>query len=74
MLPEFHPFTFDVEVCATVSEFIQVTVVPAAMSRSAGVNALFPNTSAPRTIVTDAEGAPGVGVGDGEGEGLIGDE
>jgi hypothetical protein len=56
MLPEFHPFTSDVEVCATVSEFIQVTVVPGEMVTSSGVKALFPNTSAPRTIVTDADG------------------
>ena len=76
MIPESQPLAFDVDVCATESVFIHVTVVPAAISRLSGVNARFPNTSAPIGIVTVDDGPPvaGGGVGEGFGEGEDGDE
>ena len=52
-----------------MSVFIHVTVVPAAMLRSSGANALSPNVEAPTGIVTDDELPPGVGAGDGVGDG-----
>ena len=74
MLPEFHPGAFDVDVCATASEFVQVTVVPTATLRASGANALLPSVSAPIGIATDADGPPGAGAGEGEGEGVAGVE
>jgi hypothetical protein len=70
-----------VDVCATVSLFIHVTVVPTATFRSAGLNAPRPSTDAPTGMLTDDEappgGAPGEGLGDGVGDGDgdgVGDE
>jgi hypothetical protein len=72
MIPEFHPAAFDVEVCEVESVFLQVTVVPTATFRSAGLKALFPSDSAPTGMVTDEDAPPGAGVGgagDGAGDG-----
>lgn len=58
--------------------FIQVTVVPVAMSNSSGAYALFPSVSAPTGIVTDDDdptgGGAGEGAGAGAGDGVIGEE
>jgi hypothetical protein len=64
-----------VDVWETESVFIQVTVVPTPTFSSSGMKALFPSTSAPTGMVTDADGTPGAGVGDGvgDGEGEVGD-
>jgi hypothetical protein len=59
----------DVEVWATESVFVQVTVVPAATSRSSGVKALFPSVDAPTGIATDDDDPPGAGEGDSAGAG-----
>ena len=76
MVPEFHPVASDVEVCETTSVFVQVTVVPTATVNSAGLWALRPSASAPRGIVTAADGPLGAGeTGDGVGDGAgVGDE
>jgi hypothetical protein len=76
MMSEFQPFASDVEVCATESEFIHVTVVPTATFRPSGVKALFPSVAAPLGIATDTDGPPGAGAGEGvgAGEGFTGDE
>jgi len=80
MIPESQPLAFEVDVCATESVFVHVTVVPAAISRSSGMNARLPNTSAPvgMLIVDDELPGVGAGVGDGAGagvgEGVDGDE
>ena len=74
-MPEFQPFPSDVDVCATVSAFIHVTVVPTATFASAGMNAPRPSTDAPTGIVMDDEGpdggpaGAGAGVGAGVGDG-----
>ena len=68
-IPEFHPGASDVDVCASLSVFTHVTVVPIAMLRSFGTNARFPRNSAPTGIVTD-EVTPGGGVGAGGGGGV----
>src|SRR3954462_6730764 len=66
--PESHPAASDVDVCATASVFVQVTVVPTTTSSSAGLKALFPRVDAPTGIVIGVEAA-GVGVGVGGGVG-----
>jgi len=73
-IPESHPFAFDVDVWATESVFIHVTVAPTATFKSSGVKARFPSVEAPTGIVTDDDGPPGVGTGDGVGEGEVGDD
>jgi hypothetical protein len=74
-MPELQPVASDVDVCATLSAFIHVTVVPTATVRSEGLNALRPRVDAPIGIVTDDDGplGEGVGAGTGDGEGA-GDE
>src|SRR5262245_65854370 len=67
MAPESHPAPSDVEVWATASLFVHVTVVPTATSTASGLNALFPSVDAPVGILTgvpepETTGA-GVGVG-----------
>src|SRR5262245_1875428 len=65
--PESHPAPFEVEVWATESLFVQVTVVPTATSTASGLNALFPSVDAPLGILTGvpepAMTGAGVGVG-----------
>jgi hypothetical protein len=68
-VPEFHPSASDVDVCDTESVFIQVTVVPAVISRSPGTKARFPSASAPTGITIDVDGTSGAGAGDGVGDG-----
>ncbi len=69
-VPEFHPASFDVVVCAVESLFVQVTVVPTETSSSAGLNALFPRVDAPMGIVIGvAAGGAGDGIGTGDGDG-----
>jgi hypothetical protein len=68
-----------VDVWATESVFVQVTVVPALTVRSVGLNPPRPSVDAPTGIVTDeadpAGGPPGAGAGAGIGEGDgVGDE
>ena len=53
------------------SLFTHVTVVPAAILRSAGMKARLPRNSAPIGIVMDDDGAPGGGVADGVGDGEV---
>jgi len=74
MIPESQPFALDVDVCATESVFVHVTVVPASISRVSGANARFPNISAPTGMLTVDDAPPGVGVGTGVGDGVDGDE
>src|SRR5262245_53872358 len=73
MIPESQPFALDVDVCATESVFVHVTVVPAAISRLSGVNARFPSTSAPIGMLIAVDDPPGVGTGVGV-AGMDGDE
>jgi hypothetical protein len=64
-----------VDVCATESVFIQVTVVPTVTFRSSGAKALFPRIDAPlgmvtaATVVDEPSGGTDDGDGDGAGEG-----
>ena len=51
------------------SVFVQVTVVPAATSRLAGLNARFPNVDAPEGMVIGDPGSVGMGAGVGDGVG-----
>jgi hypothetical protein len=64
MVPEFHPAASDVDVCATESVFIQVTVAPAATSSSSGWNARSPSDCALEGIATDDDEPVTTGVGD----------
>ncbi|HJZ76834.1 MAG TPA: hypothetical protein VKE51_34105 [Vicinamibacterales bacterium] len=57
----------DVDVCATESPLVHVTVVPTATVRSSGANARLPSVDAPDGIVTDDEAAPVAGCVDGDG-------
>lgn len=68
-IPESQPSAFEVEVWATESVFIHVTVAPTATFTSSGLNARFPSVEAPVGIVTDDEDGPGAGAGAGEGVG-----
>jgi len=70
MIPEFHPDSSEVDVCDTVSVFIQVTVDPVATLSSSGMYARVPSDCAPAGIATDVDGSlDGVGdVGDGVGD------
>jgi hypothetical protein len=68
-IPEFHPSTFDVDVWATESVFVHVTVVPAATVMSSGEKARFPSADAPAGLTIDDEDPPAGGVGDGSGDG-----
>ena len=74
MIPESQPLPFDVDVWLTESVFVHITVVPTATSRSSGVNARFPRTSAPFGMLTADEAPPGAGAGEGVGVGADGDE
>ena len=67
-VPEFHPVVSDVDVWATASVFVHVTVVPTATFRASGANARSPSVEAPAGIVTDVDGPSGVSAGDGIGE------
>jgi len=66
--PESHPLRSDVDVWATESVFVHVTVSPTATSSSSGENARLAKVAAPDGMVTADDGPPGVGEGDGEGE------
>ena len=70
--PQSNPVVSDVDVCAIESVFIHVTVVPTAIFRSSGANALFPSAAAPTGIAIDDPDAPVVGVGKGVGDGALG--
>jgi hypothetical protein len=69
MAPESHPAAFDVDVCATESVFVHVTVVPAATSRPSGLKARFPRVDAPLGMLMGVDDPDGVGTGVGEGDG-----
>src|SRR5262245_41470465 len=64
----------DVDVCATESPFVHVTVVPTAIARSSGTNARLPSVDAPDGIATEDEGAPITGVGGVDADGAAGDD
>jgi hypothetical protein len=51
------------------SVFVQVTVVPTAISRLAGLNARFPKVDAPAGMVIGDPGSVGMGAGVGDGVG-----
>ncbi len=68
-IPESHPLTFEVDVWAIESVFIQVTVVPGATVTSAGEKARFPRDAAPTGMTMDDDDPPADGVGDGSGDG-----
>jgi hypothetical protein len=51
------------------SVLVQVTVVPTAMSRLAGLKARFPRVDAPVGIEIDDPDTTGVGTGVGDGDG-----
>jgi len=55
-MPESQPDASDVDVWATESVFVHVTVVPASTVRSSGAKADVPSTEAPPGIVTDEDG------------------
>ena len=67
--PESHAFPSPVDVCAMESVLVQVTVVPTAMSRLAGLKARFPRVDAPVGIEIDDPDTTGVGTGVGDGDG-----
>jgi hypothetical protein len=58
--PEFHASLSEVDVWATESEFVHVTVVPIATLTSSGIKALLPSDDAPAGMTTDEEFPPGV--------------
>jgi len=60
-----------VDVCATESPFVHVTVVPTATLSSSGENALFPSDWAPTGIATDEDVPLGDGDGVGDGDGAV---
>ena len=68
--PEFHRLVSEVDVCATVSVLVQVTVAPAATVIGFGAYAFVERVEAPETIETVMPEPPvdGVGVGDVGGE------
>ena len=68
-LPEFHPWMSDVEVCATESVFVHVTVVPTVTFSSSGTKARLPRVEAPTGMETEETGASGGGAGAGAGAG-----
>jgi hypothetical protein len=72
--PEFHTVASDVDVCATESVLVHVTVVPTATSARSGLKAVLVNVDAPIGIETDDAGPDGAGDGAGSGEGEDGDE
>jgi hypothetical protein len=59
----------DVEVCATESVFVHVTVVPTVTFSSSGTKARLPRVEAPTGIETEETGASGGGAGAGAGVG-----
>jgi hypothetical protein len=68
---ESQPAPSDVDVCATESVFVQVTVVPAATFNSAGAYARFPRVDAFDGMLTAA--VVRLGGGAGVGDGVVGD-
>lgn len=68
-LPEFHPWMSDVEVCATESVFVHVTVVPTVTFSSSGTKARLPRVEAPTGMDTEETGNSGGGAGAGAGAG-----
>ena len=71
MLPELHVLLSDVDVWVIVSLFIHVTIVPFAIVRGFGLNAVVVSPAAPLTIETVDPDGDGVGEGD---EGVVGDD
>ena len=65
---EFHWPSSDVEVWATESVLVHVTVVPTATSATSGLKAVMVNAAAPAGMDTAADEAEGVGEGVGVGE------
>ena len=63
MFPEAHTFAFDVLSCAIVSSLVHRTVVPTAMVRGLGLNALDPSVRAFIGIETGVLPVAGAGVG-----------
>jgi len=59
----------EVEVCATESVFVHVTVVPTVTFSSSGTKARLPRVEAPTGIETEETGASGGGAGAGAGVG-----
>jgi hypothetical protein len=59
----------DVEVCATESVFVHVTVVPTVTFSSSGTKARLPRVEAPTGMETEETGASGGGAGAGAGTG-----
>ena len=74
IVPEFQPLASDVDVWATASLFVHVTVVPTAIARSSGANARLPRVDAPEGIVTEDEEPPTAGLGGVDGDGAAGDD
>jgi hypothetical protein len=68
-MPESQTLASDVDVCATPSVFVHVTVEPAVTSTASGVKAVLVNVEAFTGIVTAEDVVPGAGDGDGAGEG-----
>jgi len=66
--PESQVRVSDVDVCATTSVLVHVTVEPTGTLKSSGLKARLPRVSAPMGIETDVDGPP-VGLGDGDGDG-----
>jgi len=68
-MPESHPLASDVDVCATPSVFVHVTVAPTATSTESGAKAVLVNVDAFSGIVTVVDAVPGVETGPGAGDG-----
>jgi hypothetical protein len=64
ILPESNALVSLVAVCAMLSVFVHVTIVPAETVMGLGAYAVEPNVRAPAGIVTAAPVGVGVGVGD----------
>jgi len=68
-MPESQPLASDVDVCATPSVFVHVTVAPTATSARSGAKAVLVNVLALTGIVTVEDAVPGVETGPGAGDG-----
>lgn len=73
-VPEFHALASDVDVCATESPLVQVTVPPTGTFRLSGAKARLPRVDAPDGIVTAEDELLFVGAGGVDGDGAAGDD
>ena len=67
-MPESHPLRSDVDVWATESVLVHVTVSPTSTSNWSGENARLARVDAPDGMVIADDGPAGAGEGAGEGD------